>query len=118
MLWLTGLALEQGKTQRERERIYIKAAALLDRKGQEAPGTEMTPCRGLCLSLLFSSFIILLLLLSFFSQKQLEAVKGEKAVKTPSSSLFPSSSSFLLFHSLSTRILTIHVKAVSYIIAL
>jgi hypothetical protein len=91
----------------------------LDRKGQEAPGTEMTPCRGLSLSLLFSSFI-LLLLLSFFSQKQLEAVKGEKAVKTPSSSLFPSSSSssFLLFHSLSTRILTIHVKAVSYIIAL
>jgi hypothetical protein len=103
----------------ERENIY-KSRGPVGSKRAGGPRNGNDSLQGsLSLSLLFSSFI-LLLLLSFFSQKQLEAVKGEKAVKTPSSSLFPSSSSssFLLFHSLSTRILTIHVKAVSYIIAL
>ena len=102
----------------ERENIY-KSRGPVGSKRAGGPRNGNDSLQGsLSLSLLFSSFI--LLLLSFFSQKQLEAVKGEKAVKTPSSSLFPSSSSssFLLFHSLSTRILTIHVKAVSYIIAL
>lgn len=61
----------------EKKNIKAAAAALLDRKGQEAPGTEMTPCRGLSLSLSFS-LVFILRFLFFLLKSNLRRLKEKK----------------------------------------
>ena len=83
-----------------RERGNIKAGSV-DRKGQ-APGTEMTPCRGL----------------SLFLKSNSRRLKGKSRKNAPSPPPFSLSLSSLCLFSSSSSYHYSHVKAVSYIIAL